>query len=279
MDSLVSSEWLARELGAADLRVVDATYFLSGTGRDAREEYEQAHIPDAVFFDLPAVSDTESPLPNMMPPAPKFASRMRSLGIGDGMRIVVYDNSPLHSAFRAWWMLRIFGACQVAVLDGGFQKWTAEGRPVEAGRTQVRQGQFTPRQDPGAVVDKAFMLRNLEAKSHQVLDARSAARFAGGGPDKHGINGGHIPDASNLPQERLFNEDNSFKRGDALRAEFEGAGIDLDKPLVTTCGSGVTACILLFGAHLLGKEDLKLYDGSWTEWGADPDTPKAVDPA
>ena len=279
MDSLVSTEWLAGELGAPDLRIVDATYFLSGSGRDAREEYEAAHIPGAVFFDLPSVSDSDSPLPNMMPPAHKFASRMQSLGIGDGARIVVYDNSPLHSGFRAWWMLRTFGAGRVAVLDGGMQKWQAEGRRIEADRPQVRHGHFTPMQDAGAVVDKQFMLSNVEQKSHQVLDARSAERFAGGGPDKHGINGGHIPGSANLPQDRLFNDDNSMKRGDALRAEYDAAGIDLAKPLVTTCGSGVTACTLLFGAHLLGKEDVKLYDGSWTDWGADPDTPKVAESA
>jgi thiosulfate/3-mercaptopyruvate sulfurtransferase len=276
MDQLVTTQWLADELGAPDLRIIDATYFLAGSDRDAQAEHEQAHIPGAVFLDLKAVSDSGSTLPNMMPPPHQFASRMQSLGIGDGARIVVYDNSPLHSAFRTWWMLRAFGALQVAVLDGGMQKWLAEGRPVEGGRAEVRHGHFTPLPDERAVADKAFMLANLASGSHQVLDARSAERFAGGGPDKHGVNGGHIPGSRNLPQDRLFNPDNSFKQGDALRAEFEAAGIDLDRPLVTTCGSGVTAAILLFGARLLGNSDVKLYDGSWTEWGADPTTPKAT---
>ncbi|HEY0115053.1 MAG TPA: 3-mercaptopyruvate sulfurtransferase [Allosphingosinicella sp.] len=276
MGSLVSTDWLARELGAADLRIVDATHRLSGSGRDARAEYEAAHIPGAVYFDLADISDADNPLPNMMPPPHKFASRMQSLGIGDGSRIVVYDDSPLHSASRAWWMLRSFGAMRVAILDGGFAKWRAEGRPVESGRPQVRHGHFTPLPDPAAVADKPFMLANLERKSHQVLDARPAARFSGDAADPHGVPSGHIPGSANLPQDRLFNDDNRFKQGEALRAEFDAAGIDLDKPLVTTCGSGVTAAILLFGAHLLGKDDVKLYDGSWSEWGADPDTPKAI---
>jgi thiosulfate/3-mercaptopyruvate sulfurtransferase len=172
--------------------------------------------------------------------------------------------------------LRTLGAPQVAILDGGFAKWWAEGRPVESGAAPLRHAHFTPTPIEGAVADKAFMLANLENKSHQMLDARSAARFAGGGLDGHGVPGGHIPGSANLPQDRLFNEDGTYKQGAALKAEFEAAGIDLARPLVTTCGSGVTAAVLLFGAHLLGHDDVKLYDGSWSEWGADPDTPKAT---
>ncbi|HEY0115435.1 MAG TPA: 3-mercaptopyruvate sulfurtransferase [Allosphingosinicella sp.] len=276
MESLVSTEWLEKELGAPDLKVIDVTTFLPGTGRDARAEFEAEHIPGAVFIDIDEVSDSSSSYPHMMPPPHKFASRMQSLGIGDGSRIVIYDDSPLHSAARAWWMLRSFGAMRVAILDGGLAKWRAEGRPVESGRPQVRHGHFTPLPDPAAVADKAFMLANLEHKSHQVLDARPAPRFSGDEADPHNVPSGHIPGSANLPQDRLFNDDNRFKQGEALRAEFDAAGIDLDKPLVTTCGSGVTAAILLFGAHLLGKDDVKLYDGSWSEWGADPDTPKAT---
>ena len=276
MDSLVSTSWLADELGAQDLKVVDATLFLPTHGRDARAEYEAAHIPGALFLDLATLADSDNDLPNMLPPAHKFASRMQSLGIGDGSRIVLYDNSPLHSAARAWWLLRTFGAVRVAILDGGFQKWTAESRPTESGRPEVRHGHFTPQLDTRAVADKAFMLANLDAGSHQMLDARSADRFAGGGPDAHGVAGGHIPGSRNLPQDRLFNPDNSFKTGEALRAEFAAAGVDPARPLVTTCGSGITACTLLFGAHLLGADGHKLYDGSWSEWGADPATPKAA---
>jgi thiosulfate/3-mercaptopyruvate sulfurtransferase len=276
VDSLVSTQWLAEQLGASDLRILDASYFLAD--RDARAEYEAAHIAGALFFDLKQMADPDSPLPNMLPPAHLFASRMQTLGIGDGSRVVIYDNSPLHSSARCWWMLRTFGALQVAILDGGFQKWVVEGRPVESGRTQVRHAHFTPLKDDKAVADKAFMLWNAEDGEWEVADARSAERFAGGGPDKHGVLGGHIPGSKNLPQDRLFNADNTFKRGDALRAEFEAAGIDLNWPLVTTCGSGVTAATLLFGAHLLGKSDVRLYDGSWSEWGADPDTPKIAEP-
>jgi thiosulfate/3-mercaptopyruvate sulfurtransferase len=280
MDSLVTTEWLERELGAPDLRVIDATWCLPADGRDPRAEYEAEHVPGAVFLDLDDVSDPASPLPHMVPPEARFASRMASLGLRDGQRFVVYDNSPLHSAARAWWMLRSFGAHYVALLDGGLQKWKAEERPLEGGRPQVRHGHFSPRLESGAVADKAFVAGLLGSDSHDVVDARGAGRFTGAEAEpRAGMASGHIPGSKNLPQGRLFKADNSWKRGDALRAEFEAAGVDLDKPMVATCGSGITACVLLFGAHLLGKEDMKLYDGSWSEWGADPATPKATGPA
>jgi thiosulfate/3-mercaptopyruvate sulfurtransferase len=276
MESLVSTDWLASELGARDLHIVDATYFLPAHARDARAEFETAHIPGAEFLELATLADAEDPRPNMLPPAHQFASRMRSLGIGNGDRIIVYDNTPLRTAARAWWMLRLFGARRAAILDGGLPKWLAEGRRVESGHARVGQGHFTPLPESDRLVDKSFMLHNLASRTHQVLDARSADRFAGGPPDAHGVAGGHIPGSANLPYTRLFNEDGTYKTGEALKAEFDAAGIDLAKPLVTTCGSGVTACTLLFGAHLLGKEDALLYDGSWSEWGADPNTPKAT---
>ncbi|HEV2816633.1 MAG TPA: 3-mercaptopyruvate sulfurtransferase [Allosphingosinicella sp.] len=273
MDSLVSTDWLEAELGAPDLRVIDATYFLPAMGRDARAEYEAAHIPGAVFFDLDEISDTSSPLPHMLPSEHKFASRMQSLGLGDGNRFVVYDNSPLHSAARAWWMLRVFGAHYVALLDGGLQKWTAEGRPLAAGSEPRRPGHFTALLDAGAVVDKRTM---LALAGEEIVDARSAPRFAGAEAEpRAGLEAGHIPGSKNAPQGEFFNADNSWKLGDELRAVFARAGVDLDRPMVTTCGSGVTAAVLLFGAHLLGKTDVRLYDGSWSEWGADPATPKA----
>ena len=276
MDSLVSTQWLEQELGAPDLKVIDATFFLPGTGRDARAEFEQAHIPGAVNVALDEVSDSDSPFPHMLPPAHKFASRIQSLGGRDGARFVVYDNSPLHSAARIWWMLRAFGAHYVALLDGGFQKWTAEGRPVEAGRKPHRHGHFTALLDESAMIGKMELGGLVGAGSHEIVDARSAERFAGGDAEpRPGLASGHIPGARSLPQSNLFNPDNSWKRGDALRAAFDAAGVDLDKPMVTTCGSGVTAAVLLFGAHLLGKDDVRLYDGSWSEWGADPRTPKA----
>lgn len=277
MESLVSTEWLAGELGAPDLRIVDATSFLPTEGRDARAEYVQEHIPGAVFMDIHEVADTDSPLPVMMPPDYKFASRVQALGIGDGDRIVVYDNAPLHSAARAWWMFRSFNARDVAILDGGFQKWKAEGRPTESGTPDVKRGHFTALLDPAQLADKTMVMDVLRAGTHEIVDARSAERFAGTSPEpRPGLEAGHIPESRNLPQNLLFNPDNSWKRGEALRAAFEAAGVDLDRPMITTCGSGVTAAVLLFGAHLLGKEDVRLYDGSWTEWGSDPATPKAT---
>ena len=276
MDSLVSTDWLAAELGAADLRVLDATAFLPGSGREGRADYEAAHIPGAVYFDLEEVSDGASPFPHTWPPAHLFASRLRALGLGDHDRIVIYDNSPIHTSARAWYMLRSFGARHVALLDGGLQKWRAEGRPLESGAPVPRPGHFTAELAGGAVTDKAGMLGLLGGDSHVIADARSGERFrAEAAEPRPGLAAGHIPGSRSLPQSDFFNADNTFKQGEELRALFDEAGIDLAKPLVTTCGSGVTACVILFGAHLLGKTDLSLYDGSWSEWGADPATPKA----
>jgi thiosulfate/3-mercaptopyruvate sulfurtransferase len=277
MDSLVSTGWLAAELGAPDLRVIDASFFLPTDRRDARAEFEAEHIPGAVFLDLDAVADPEHPAPHMVPSEALFASRMRALGLADGQRFVVYDNSPLHSAARGWWMLKHFGARHVAVLDGGLAKWKAEERPVESGRPEVRHGHFTPRFDAGAVVDKQRVLGLVGAESHTIVDARGAARFSGAEAEpRPGMVSGRIPGSRNLPQSSLFNPGNTMKRGEELRAAYAAAGVDLDKPMVATCGSGITACVLLLGAHLLGKEDVQLYDGSWSEWGADPATPKAT---
>jgi thiosulfate/3-mercaptopyruvate sulfurtransferase len=279
MESLVSTEWLAGELGAGDLRVIDATLFLPGSGRDARAEHEAGHVPGAVFMDLEEIVDSDSPLPHMLPPAHKFASRMQALGVGDGGRLVVYDNSPLHSAARAWWMLRTFGVRDVAILDGGLAKWKAEGRRVESGEHQPRRGHFTARLDPGGVADKALVAISLDG-SAEIVDARPAARFRGDEAEpRPGLSAGHIPGSKCLPQSELFAADGRWKPGEALAAAFEAAGVDLAKPVVATCGSGITAAVLLFGAHLLGKEDVRLYDGSWAEWGADPETPKEAAPA
>jgi len=273
MDSLVSTEWLEAELGAPDLRVIDATTFLPGSGRDARAEYAAEHIPGAVFVDIEDISDSESALPHMLPAEYKFASRLQALGLGDGNRFVVYDNSPLHSAARVWWMLRVFGAHHVALLDGGLQKWKAEGRPLASGEEHYRRGHFTAFLDRGAVIDKSGV---LALEDEEIVDARPASRFRGEDKEpRAGVEPGHIPGSKSAPQSDFFNADNSWKLGDDLRAVFDEAGADLSKPMVTTCGSGVTAAVVLFGAHLLGKNDVRLYDGSWSEWGADPQTPKA----
>ena len=277
MDSLVTTQWLAAEIGAEDLRVIDATIFLPGSGRDARAEYEAEHIAGAVFMDLDEIVDSDDPAPHMLAPEDKFRNAMGALGIGEGDRLVVYDNSPLHSAARAWWMLRAFGARQVAILDGGLEKWAIEGRPVERGKPSTRRGEFRAALDRDAVADLAYVSGIVHSDSHEIVDARPAGRFAGEEPEpRPGVEPGHIPGSRNLPQSALFTADNSWKRGGELRSAFEEAGVDLDKPMVATCGSGVTAAVLLFGAHLLGKEDVKLYEGSWSEWGSNPATPKSA---
>jgi thiosulfate/3-mercaptopyruvate sulfurtransferase len=278
MDSLVSTEWLESELGASDLRILDATLLLPGDPRDPRAEYQAGHIPGAIFLDLEDLSDTDSPIPHMLPGEVRLASRMQALGLSDGQRFVVYDNSPLHSAARAWWMLRLFGTRRVAILDGGMAKWRGEGRPLESEPPGVgARGHFSPRRDPRGVADKALVRRLIDAGSHEIVDARGVGRFTGVEAEpRPGMASGHIPGSKNLPQGQLFEADNRWKQGEALRAAFAAAGIDLSKPMVTTCGSGITAAVLLFGAHLLGKQDVLLYDGSWSEWGADPETPKEI---
>ncbi|WP_375392902.1 3-mercaptopyruvate sulfurtransferase [uncultured Sphingomonas sp.] len=276
MDALVTTQWLASELGASDLRIVDATYLDAAGGRDASAEYEQAHIPGAVFMNLGELRDTDTDLPMMLPSAEKFASRMQSLGLGDGSRIVLYDTSPWHTAARAWWMLRHFGAHDVAILDGGLTKWRAEGRETAAGKEQLRHRHFTVWAGAEGVRTLDQMQRNLSSGGEQVLDARSAARFTGEEPDpRPATHAGHIPGSKNLPYTELFEADGTWKRGEALRQAFAAASVDLDRPIVTTCGSGITAATLLFGLHLLGK-DGALYDGSWSEWGASRDTHKAM---
>ncbi|MGE4409174.1 MAG: sulfurtransferase [Sphingomonadales bacterium] len=277
MDILVSTEWLADAIGASDLRIVDATYFLPEVGRDAAAEYEAQHIPGAVFLNLGELADLNDPRPNMAPPAEKFASRMQALGLGDGSRIVIYDNSPHRSSARAWWLFELFGAPNVAILDGGLGKWLAEKRPVESGKPQLRHRHFTVWRDEKAIATKEQIIENLTGKTAQVVDARTMSRFTAEEPEiRHGMASGHIPGSVCLPSSKLFNADGTWKRGHELKGLFIEAGVDLEKPLITTCGSGVTAASLLFGARLLGKTDVTLYDGSWSEWGADPATPKAT---
>jgi thiosulfate/3-mercaptopyruvate sulfurtransferase len=276
MDSLVTSEWLAAERGAPDLRIVDASWFLPEHQRDPRAEFEVGHIPGAVFLDLAELADTASSLPQMLPPPEKFASRMQGLGLGDGTRIVLYDDSPLHSAARAWWMLRRYGVRGVAILDRGLAGWKAEGRPLEVGTAAPKPRHFTIREPRAQRRTLAEMQANLLSQAEQVADARSPARFAGAEPEpRPGLVPGHIPGSLNLHYARIFDADGRWKRGDALRAAFVDAGVDPDRPVAVTCGSGVTAAVLVFGLHLLGR-DAALYDGSWAEWGSDPETPKAT---
>ncbi len=275
MEALVTTEWLEAELGAPDLRVVDASFYLAEHGRDARAEFEAAHIPGAVFLDLATLADPESPLPSTVPTAAQFAGRMAQAGIGNGTRVVLYDDSPLRSAARAWWLLRRYGVRDVAILDGGLGKWRAEGRTLESGRSPMGDTAFTPRADDAGLRTIEAMRANLDHAQEQVIDARSPTRFRGDEPEtRPGVEPGHIPGARNLHYARLFHEDGTWKRGPELQGEFRDAGIDIDRPMVTTCGSGITAAILSFGAHLLGRR-AALYDGSWTEWGGDPTTPKA----
>jgi len=277
MDILVSCDWLAGELGASDLRILDATSFLPGTPRDAQAEYEAAHIPGARFLDLSTLKDSDDPRPSMVPTNAQFAARMAALGVGQDDRIVIYDNSPLVSAGRAWWLLRIFGARNVAILDGGMQRWLADGRPTEAGASAAREASFAADRRESAIATKADVFANLTSCAAQVLDARGKARFVGEDPEpRPDMAAGHIPGSRNLPFGQLLDENGLWKRGEALRESFRAAGVDLDRPLIMSCGSGVTACNLLFGAALLGKQDVRIYDGSWSEWGADPQTPKAT---
>lgn len=281
MESLVSTEWLAEEIGSSDLRIVDASSHLPITNRDARAEYAAAHIPGAVFMDLAGLVDPESEVPAALPTAEMFASRMQKLGLGDGSRIVLYDDSDVRTAGRAWYMFKLFGAQNVAILDGGLAKWRTEGRPLESGTQTLKTRHYTAWREPGKVRSKADMLANLDSRAEQVVDARDEGRFVGTVPDfRPGVPSGHIPGSVNLPFYELYNADGTFKNKAGIRKAFEDAGVDLSRPVTTTCGGGVTAAVLCFALHLLGKDDdVSLYDGSWSEWAVDPDTPKETGPA
>ncbi len=272
MDDLVSTQWLADNFGQPDLVAVDASLFMPSSGRDALAEYLAAHIPGARFLDVDALSDKSQLAPHMLPSAEAFGRAMAALGVGRDDRIVVYDNSPLRTAARGWFMLRHFGAASVAILDGGLQKWLGEGRPVESGEPAPRVARFDAATRVGEVVGKADIRAGL---GMELLDARSCARFEGSEPDpRPGIAAGHIPGSRNLPFAELYDDDGTFRSRHEIAQAFAEAGADPHAPFVATCGSGVTANSLIFAAHLLGNRDTRLYDGSWSEWGADPSTPK-----
>jgi thiosulfate/3-mercaptopyruvate sulfurtransferase len=271
---IVSTEWLAEHLSAPDVRIADASWYLPQAGRDAKAEYESAHIPRAIFFDIDDLSDEKSPYSHMLSPAPKFASRMRKLGLGDGNLIVVYDGAGIYSAARAWWMLRAMGHEDVVVLDGGFPKWKAEHRPIEDMMPAPYPRHFTPRPNNALLRSFDQVKANIATKAEQVMDARGAPRFSAKEPEpRPGVRGGHIPGSANIPYTEFTNPDGTLKSRDALAGLFAGHGIDPAKPVVTTCGSGVTASIALLALSVLGAKNASLYDGSWNEWGSRADAP------
>jgi thiosulfate/3-mercaptopyruvate sulfurtransferase len=271
--SLVSAQWLHDHLDAPDIVVVDGSYYLPAMKRNAREEYLAGHIPGAVFFDIDALSDHSSKLPHMLPSPEAFSSAMRGMGIGDGLSIVVYDGAGLFSAPRVWWTFRAFGVRDVYVLDGGLPKWKVEGRPLDFGEVKRTPRHFTARFNRGAVADVEDVKKALAHPDIQVVDARSAGRFAGTAPEpRPGLKSGHMPGALNLPYDTLL-EDGRLVAPEQIKAKFGAAGIDIDKPVVTSCGSGVTAAVLWLALDAIGKEPKALYDGSWTEWASRGDLP------
>lgn len=278
---IVETDWLEDHLKAPDLIVVDGSWHLPTAGRDAYAEYLEEHIPGALFFDIDALSDKSSSLPHMLPSPEQFSSAMRKMGIGDGMRIVIYDSVGMFSAARVWWTFRVMGAREVVVLNGGLPKWKAENRPLASGEPEPRsERHFTARRISALVRDTPEVLAASNNGTEQIVDARSAARFAGDAPEpREGLRSGHIPNSLNVPYNALLNEDGTLKAPPQIKAIFEAAGINLSKPIVTSCGSGVSACILSLALEVIGHPDAAVYDGSWTEWGGDDALPIAAGPA
>ena len=277
--TLVSTEWLAAHLKDPDLRILDASWYLPDAGRDARAEYSTAHIPAARFFDLEAMSDHRSALPHTAPPPEKFISRMRAMGVGDGHQVVIYDGAGLFSAARVWWLFRLMGKTGVAVLDGGLPKWLAEGREVEDMPPVLRDRHMTVSRQNQLVKDVTQVAHAAKLAEAEIIDARAAPRFRGDTPEpRAGLRAGHIPGSKNLPYTSLLNSDGTMKSVTDLRAAFEAAGVDLAKPAITTCGSGVTAAILSLALERIGHRNHALYDGSWAEWGMYADLAVATGP-
>lgn len=272
---LIETDELQKELSAPDLVVVDGSWHMPAEGRNAYEEYLEEHIPGAVFFDIDEIADTSSPLPHMLPSPEKFSSRMRALGIGDGARVVVYDSKGLFSAARVWWTFRVMGVQDVYVLNGGLPKWKAEGRPTDDGPPPLRTARhFTARRHMELVSEASDILSHLKDGSVQIVDARSPDRFAGSSPEpREGLRSGHIPGAHNVPYRTLINEDGTLKTREELEGAFKEAGVDVHKPVVASCGSGITAAVLALALATVGNRRAAVYDGSWTEWGANPDLP------
>ena len=266
--TLVSTDWLAAHLKDPDLRILDASWHMPGSGRDARAEYEAAHIPGARFFDIDEIADLRSDLPHMVPPVEKFIARMRAMGVGDGHQVVVYDSAGIFSAPRVWWLFRLMGKTDVAVLDGGLPKWQAEGRPVEDMPPVLRERHITVQRQAHLIKDVTQVAAASKLGDHEIVDARSPGRFRGEEPEpREGLRAGHIPGSKNVHFRELLNEDGTMKPPEELRAAFEAAGVDLSKPVITTCGSGVTAAILSLALQRIGHERHAVYDGSWSEWG------------
>lgn len=275
--TLVSTNWLAAHLKNPDLRIIDASWYLPDMKRDGKAEYQAEHIPGARFFDIDEISDLRSELPHMAPPVEKFMSRMRAMGIGDGHQVVVYDGTGLFSAARVWWLFRLMGKSDIAVLDGGLAKWKAEGHPTEDMPPIVRDRHMTTQRQSWMVKDVTQVSAASKLGDQEIIDARSPSRFRGEAPEpREGLRAGHIPGSKNVHYATLLNEDGTMKDVGGLKSAFETSGVDLSKPAITSCGSGVTAAILNLALERMGKKDHSLYDGSWTEWGAFPTLPVAT---